>query len=93
MDRGGGRNTAQEKQLLEYAGKWRYWIHRILITEQLNDQEESLGDYSEDITLPWYVHTETSTTQKRPAFARTVKLGTEMFGSWVKKKNPKGMYK
>lgn len=44
MDRGGGKNTAQEMQLLEYTGKWRYWIHRILIIQQLNDQEESLGD-------------------------------------------------
>lgn len=33
MDRGGGSNTAQEKQLLKYTEKWRYWIYRILIIE------------------------------------------------------------
>lgn len=86
MDRGGERNTAQKKQLLEYAGTWRYWIYRILITEKLSDQEESLGDKSEDTMLSWYMHTETSTSQKRSAFVRTVQLGTGMFGSWDKKK-------
>lgn len=58
MDWGGGkrRRTAQEKQLLEYTGKWHYWLYRTLIIKQLNDQEESLGDKSEDTMVYSHRH-------------------------------------
>lgn len=49
-DQNGGRNAVHKKQLFKYTGKQAYCICKLLINEQLNNQETE-GDKNEDSTL------------------------------------------